>query len=163
MSTELWNDTEQSAHQCETGCFSRALGVHISVCVDVRSSPMIIWLTGVSRADLTAPGLGRAECQSPLPLLPRPRWLFLMRQADREVSHWQGCLTHENETSDPHAGIEEENWEGPSGWNGGKGEGEAAYQLSENWVTGQGRWLSGKIPSSDKRRNTRLWVHSRDC
>lgn len=54
--------------------------------VDVRSSQMMIWLTGVSRADLTVPRLRRAERQSPLLLLPRPSWLFLMRQEDRELS-----------------------------------------------------------------------------
>lgn len=62
---------------------------------------------------------------------------------------------------DPHAGIEEENWERPRGWNGGKGKVEAAYQLSENWVTGQGRWLNWKIPPSEKRRNAHLCSQQR--
>ena len=82
----------------------------------------MIWLTGVSRADLTVPGLGRAERHSPLLLLPRPGWLFLMRQADRELSHWWGRLTHENESPNPHAGIEKEHWEGPGGRRSEKGD-----------------------------------------
>lgn len=41
--------------------------MQISACVDVRSSQMMIWLTGVSRADLTVPGFGesRAPIASP--------------------------------------------------------------------------------------------------
>lgn len=61
-------------HICVCVCWS--MGVRINVCVDVRSSHMMIWLTGVSRADLTVPGLERAERQSPLLLFPRPSWLF---------------------------------------------------------------------------------------
>lgn len=78
---------EKIAYPCACTSISRSLGVQIRVCVDVRSSLMMIWLTGVSKADLTVPGLGRAERQSLLLLLPRPSWLFLMRQADRELSH----------------------------------------------------------------------------
>lgn len=112
--------------------------------VDVRSSQMMIWLTSVSRADVTVPGLGRAERHPPLLLLPRPGWLFLMRKADGELSHW--CLTHENETPNAHAGREKEDWERPGGWRSEKrmwGR-RVAWQLSEDWVTGQGRWLSSK-------------------
>lgn len=48
----------------------------------------MIWLTGVSRADLTVPELGRAEHQSPLLLLPGPSWLF-----SNEIGG-QGAVTH---------------------------------------------------------------------
>lgn len=40
--------------------FSYTQGMWISACVDVRSSEMMIQLTGVSRADLTVPRVGES-------------------------------------------------------------------------------------------------------
>lgn len=75
---------------------------------------------------------------------------FLMRQADRELSHWRGRLTHENET--PRSAYwDREGRLGRTGrvkeWKGGRmGRRRVAYQLSEDWVTGQGRWLGSETP-----------------
>lgn len=60
--TELnWKDVKKILQICVCLYVSACLGVRITVCVDVRSSQMMIWLTGVSRADLRVPRLDRAE------------------------------------------------------------------------------------------------------
>lgn len=124
----------------------------------------MIWLTGVSRADLTVPQLGRAERQSPLLLLPRPNWLFLMRQADRELSHWRGPPdTWKWDPTDQHAGIEKEDWEGLGGWRSEKrGEGWGGRPTScqrTEWQVKEGGWAAKLLqgPLSDKRRKAHLW------
>lgn len=85
------------------------------------------------------------------------------RHADREPDTRKWDL-------DPHAGIEAEDW-GVTGrvrqwkWRriGGR---RAEQQLSEDWVTGQGRWLASKTPpsnSSDKRGKAHAWICSSGC
>lgn len=144
---------------------SWSLGVGISVCSDVRSSQMMIWLTGVSRADLTDPGSGRAE--SPLLLLPRLGWLF------SNETGGQGAVTLMEVPDtwkwdlDPHAGIEKEDWEGPRGWSSEKGEGwggrgrPTSCQRTE-WQVKEGGWAAKLLqgPLSDKRRKAHLCIHS---
>lgn len=80
-------------------CISATLGVCGSVYVWMLDQ-VRWWSSWLVLAELISqfPGLERAERQSPLLPLPRPSWLFLMRQVDWELSHWRGCLTYENET-----------------------------------------------------------------
>ncbi len=151
-------------------CVSWSLGVRISVCVDVRSSQMMIWLTGVSRADLTVPGLGRAERQSPLLLLPRPSWLFSNETGGQGAVTLTGAPDTWKWDADPHTGIEREDWEGPGGWRSERGEGwggggwPTSCQRTE-WQVKEGGWAAKLLqgPLSDKRRKAHLCIHSSGC
>lgn len=134
----------------------------------VRSSQMMIRVTGVSRANLTVPGLGRAE--SPLLLLARLGWLFSNETGGQEAVTLMGAPDTWKWDLDPHAGIEKEDWEGLRGFSSGKREGQwgggrpTSCQRTEWQVKEGGRaakLLQG--PLSDKRQKAHLCIHSGGC
>lgn len=130
----------------------------------------MIWLTGVSRADLTVPGLARAERQSPLLLLPRPSWLFSNETGGQGAVTLTGAPDTWKWDHDPHAGIEKEDWEGTGGWRSEKGEvrgggGQPTSCQRTEWQVKEGGWAAKLLqgPLSDKRRKAHLCIHSSGC
>lgn len=139
---------------------------HINVCVHVSAGVWVwgsvyVWMLDQARwwsgwlvlAELISqfPGWGELNANRLSCCFPDQAGCFLMRQADRELSHWRGawhmkmrprsaCWDWEGRLG----GTERvKEWKRGEGWGGG---GREAYQLSEDWVTGQGRWLSSKTP-----------------
>lgn len=110
---------EKKIHMPVYLCYTQ--GMWISLCADVRSSQMMIQLTGVSRAYLTVPRVG--ESWTPIAS-------SAATQTKLAVSNETGGLGAVTVTGvpdiwkwdpDPHARIEKEDWEGPGGWRSEKG------------------------------------------
>lgn len=141
--TEPGKREKKIAYLCVRTCISWSLGVLGSVYVWMLDQARW-WFGWLVLAELISqfPSWGEMNANRLSCCFPDQAGCFLMRQADRVLSRWRGRLTHENETPIRMLGSGREDWEGPRGRRSEGG----GYQLSEDWVTGQGRWLSSKTP-----------------
>lgn len=78
-----------------SGVCARVGAARVAVCVDVRSRHMMIRLTGVSRADLTVPGLQNAHRLS---CCSQTKLAAPNEAGGQGAVTLTGRLTHENES-----------------------------------------------------------------